>query len=600
MRCILYCRVSTDEQASKGYSLGEQMRQLREYAHEQGYEIVEEIEDRGFSRSTLNRPGITRVREMVAAGGVDLVLAQKRDRFGHSPWPETLSLEFEAFDCKLQALDDSGEGDDAEFLGGVKDLIARRELREMVRRVQAGKSGKIRAGRVLGSGPAPYGFEYVRDENGTRVGLEVAEPEMAVVRRLFELVGGRGYPMYRAGRELEKYGHSAPGGGSWMVGTIRRILTNEVYRPHTYEEVVALVSPEVAASLDPEQSYGICFYGKRRVKGPASGPRTYRKVPREQWIAVPVPNAGVPRAWADAARESIETNPTPNFHREDVRTRQHELNGGIAVCGQCGRALTTSSSVMKSGKYWYYSCPGARLRGGEIRTRQCSHKQMHPASELEEAVAGYVDCELLTDAETLERHLDEAIAVERGRISPGGDAAWADSLAAKVSEADTERERLVGLYARGGLTDAEFDRHAAAIAERKKAAKQGLAEVRDAASRISEMERAKRAVLEMFGTGLMIGIRLFPPRIRRAVYGLLGLHVEVRPDRTLTIEGRFDARVLHLSPEVEQWVEGMREIDRRISENPSATDAEAIDRIEAELAALQRRFRDAEATSGCG
>ncbi len=600
MRCILYGRVSTDEQASKGYSLGEQMRELREYAQEQGYEVLKEVEDRGFSRSTLNRPGITRVREMVAAGGVDLVLAWKRDRFGHSPWPETLSLEFEAFDCGLRSLDDSGEGDDAEFLGGIKDLIAKRELKDTVRRVQAGKAGKVRSGRVLGSGPAPLGFTYVRDESGTRVGLEVHEPEISVVRRLFELVGGRGYPMYRAGRELERSGHTAPGGGSWMVGTINRILTNEVYHPHTYEEVAALVSPEVSSSLEPEQSYGIYFYGKRRVKGPASGPRTYRKVPREQWLAVPVPDAGIPRGWADAARQSIEANPTPNFHREDVRTRQHELNGGVAVCGECGRALSTSSSVMKSGKYWYYSCPGARLRGGEIRTRRCSHKQMHPASQLEEAVAGYVDTELLTDAETLEAHLEEAISAERGRITPRGDAAWADSLAAKIAEVDAERERIVGLYARGGLSDEEFDRHAATIAERKKAAKQGLAEIQGATSRITEMERAKRAVLEMFGTGLMIGIRLFPPRIRRAVYGLLGLRVEVHPDRTLTIEGRFDARVLHVSPEVEQWVEGMREIDRRIAENPSATDAEAIDRIEAELAALQRRFRDGEATSGCG
>jgi site-specific DNA recombinase len=53
-RAILYARVSTDEQARSGYSLAQQIEALRAYAtREEGYEILEEVQDPGQSGATL-------------------------------------------------------------------------------------------------------------------------------------------------------------------------------------------------------------------------------------------------------------------------------------------------------------------------------------------------------------------------------------------------------------------------------------------------------------------------------------------------------------------------------------------------------------------
>jgi site-specific DNA recombinase len=52
-KAILYARVSTQEQAEKGYSLAQQMEALREYAAREGYEIVEEVIDPGQSGANL-------------------------------------------------------------------------------------------------------------------------------------------------------------------------------------------------------------------------------------------------------------------------------------------------------------------------------------------------------------------------------------------------------------------------------------------------------------------------------------------------------------------------------------------------------------------
>jgi site-specific DNA recombinase len=84
-RAILYARVSTDEQARSGYSLAQQLEALREYAASEGYEVLEEVVDSGQSGASLERPSMDRVRDLVAGGGVYVVLAQDRDRFAREP-----------------------------------------------------------------------------------------------------------------------------------------------------------------------------------------------------------------------------------------------------------------------------------------------------------------------------------------------------------------------------------------------------------------------------------------------------------------------------------------------------------------------------------
>ena len=83
-RAILYARVSTDEQARSGYSLAQQLEALRQYANREGYEVLEEVSDPGQSGASLERPGMDRVRDLVAVGGVFVVLAHIGERVAPS------------------------------------------------------------------------------------------------------------------------------------------------------------------------------------------------------------------------------------------------------------------------------------------------------------------------------------------------------------------------------------------------------------------------------------------------------------------------------------------------------------------------------------
>ena len=103
------------------------------------------------------------------------------------------------------------------------------------------------------------------------------------------------------------------------------------------------------------------------------------------------------------------------------------------------------------------------------------------------------------------------------------------------------------MRADGDLSRERFREKVAALDEERVAAEVELGRIRESAGHVGEMEKAKRAVLEMFGTGLMSGVEWFPPRLRREIYGLLRLRVTVFADRALEMSGECDADLMRLA-----------------------------------------------------
>src|SRR5918994_738800 len=224
-RAILYARVSTDEQARSGYSLAQQIEALREHAVREGYEVLEQVQDPGQSGASLERPGMDRVRDLVSAGGVSVVLAQDRDRFSREPaYTYLLRREFEEHGCELRSLNDRGDGSpEGELTDGILDQLAKYERAKIAERSRRGKLRKAREGKVIKNGRANYGFRH----NEVGDGYEVYEPEMLVVHRIFRSVVNGG-SLYGIKRALEIDGVSPPGnankgGEYWHASYLRNV-----------------------------------------------------------------------------------------------------------------------------------------------------------------------------------------------------------------------------------------------------------------------------------------------------------------------------------------------------------------------------------------
>src|SRR5919112_2894323 len=188
-RAVLYCRVSGEEQRKNGYSLADQQDTLRRWCAENGYEIVDEVEDGGYSGAYLERPGLDRVREMVATGSVNAVVVLFRDRIARGDYAQLLVEEFRDHGARLVALNSRGDDSpDGELGDNILDVIAGWERKKIAERMNRGKRRKAREGKLVACPQSDYGFLY----NDTRDGYEVDSSRMALVRRIFRMVGVEG------------------------------------------------------------------------------------------------------------------------------------------------------------------------------------------------------------------------------------------------------------------------------------------------------------------------------------------------------------------------------------------------------------------------
>src|ERR687890_226452 len=426
---------------------------------------------------------------------------------------------------------------------GILDQLGKYERAKTAERSRRGKRRKAREGKVIAIHSPNYGFRY----NATRDGYEVDEETMRVVRRIFRMVGAEHSTLYAVKRTLERENVPTPGGARfWHAKCIRNYLSEDVYKPHTRDEITAMVdagqmSASVAAELDPNKTYGIWWFNRRRTRRTQvsvlgnNGERTYRKKgqyvqrPKEEWVAVPVPDSGIPREWVDAARNTLKGNSVPS----SAGRRVWEISGGIAKCKECGRNMMIHSVLAEraKGRRFYYRCR-SRSRDGALG---CVHRKCHRAEEVEPRVWDLISS-LLKGPGRLEAGLEEMIEQERAGLR-GDPEQEAKTWLEKLTEVDQERRGYLRLAAKGVLTYEELDKALAELEETRETAEQELRAISARRETIENLERDKAALLEHYASMTPAALDALEPEERHQVYKMLRLTVEVCADGSLEVSG---------------------------------------------------------------
>ena len=161
-RAALYVRVSTQEQAQEGYSIGEQKDRLVAYCKAQEWIISDIYVDGGYSGANLNRPGIQRL--MTETEKFDIVLVYKLDRLSRSQ-RDTLYLIEEIFlPNKVDFVSMQESFDTSSPFGkamiGLLAVFAQLEREQIKERTKMGKRARAKAGLHHGAGFIPIGYNY--------------------------------------------------------------------------------------------------------------------------------------------------------------------------------------------------------------------------------------------------------------------------------------------------------------------------------------------------------------------------------------------------------------------------------------------------------
>jgi site-specific DNA recombinase len=225
MKCAIYVRVSTDEQAKAGYSLAAQVDSIKSFIKSQGWAACEIYSDDGYSAKDRKRPALKRLIDDASEKRFDVVLVYKIDRLSRRlkdliEIVEELSHYNVGFKSITELIDTTTpEGrlmfhQFGSFAQYERELIGQRTKMGMLKRLKEGK---------WNGSPTPYGYKRIGDT------LQIKEREAKIIRLIYDLADKKNIGVINIARYLNEQHIKGIRVDRWRQNTVYSILTNPVY-----------------------------------------------------------------------------------------------------------------------------------------------------------------------------------------------------------------------------------------------------------------------------------------------------------------------------------------------------------------------------------
>ena len=306
---IIYCRVSTDEQAQKGFSLDYQEESLKKYCDLRNYNVVK-IYREDHSAKNFNRPEWSKLKTYVKSNKKEIhkVLFAKWDRFSRNVEQAlTVLREFDSIGVELNATEqylDTSNSDNKMVLA-IYLTAGEVERDKISSRTIAGTYQAKRDGYFAGK--APFGYDNFRDEQ--KKSTLKSNDYACLVKRAFKEVAMGIEPVETIRKKLRQDGMEL------KKSAFSELLKNIVYIgkirvPEFKKEPAMVVDGKHEALIDLETFNKVqaVFRGKR-------------------WHGI-----------------------KPSHKNHDFPMRD------FLTCKVCGGQITGSNSAGRTKKYAYYHC----------------------------------------------------------------------------------------------------------------------------------------------------------------------------------------------------------------------------------------------------
>ena len=329
MKVVAYARVSSRKQVEKGLSISSQLKEIREYAKDEGWDIVNEYVDKAQSARTADRPSFQRMIKDAESNGFnfDAVLIWKHSRFARNR-KDSIVYKSKLKDQNVDVISikqDTDNSPSGQLLEGVIEILDEYRSANLAQDTLRGMVENAKRGYYNGGNP-PTGYETVKvDDNGTERSKLVIDDEFApIIKRIFKMakdgLGGKSIA-----KKLNEEGLRTRAGNRWGKSSIYRILKNETY------------TGTMVWNKDGDSAYA----GDEPIRVEDCYPQiidkeTYREV-----------NGLMEQRKPDKA--------SPKNGNSDY------MLSGLLKCGNCGASMVGTSA--KGGKYHYYNCTTHQKKG---------------------------------------------------------------------------------------------------------------------------------------------------------------------------------------------------------------------------------------------
>ncbi|WP_235334179.1 recombinase family protein [Pelosinus fermentans] len=369
----LYVRVSTDDQARKGYSLNDQIAACRNHLLAMDHTGIKEYIDDGYSGEYLERPGLDKLRSDLQNGIIKIVAIYDPDRLSRNLTNQLIIAdEIEKTGARITFVtgdyDSSPEG---RLFFSMKGAISAYEKSKIRERTSRGRRAKATQGKIV-SNAHPFGYDWDKKNSMYVINEEASK----TIQFIYHLCIHQGYGSRRITLELARLGIVGTNNRPLSICTVSRILTKEMY-------------------------HGQHYLFKQRTCKTGQNSREIKDNPPEAWIPVTIP-AIITREMWESAQLQIQRN-------KKLATRNNKHNyllRGLLHCALCGRSMTAYARTAKrkngSDKiYYYYSCISKESNTYAVNGTSCQCRRI-PVEDLEQAV-----WQCLVTLATAKDHLQE-------------------------------------------------------------------------------------------------------------------------------------------------------------------------------------------------
>jgi site-specific DNA recombinase len=234
IRCAVYLRCSTDDQKDGDFTTIDTQREINiAHVRERGWALVGEYADEGKSGTTLNRPDWKRLLADAEAGLIDVVCVTYMSRLGRGNSFVIAEYELDKLGVRVEMVREKFTDDLAGYMGKTMTTMMDGVYPKMVSQWTKTKmQAMVEKGYFCG-GTVPFGYRpetipdavVVHGDKEPPKRLVVVPDEAQIVRSAFDL-----YLEKRTLASVRKYLLSVTTGRNWVTGSVKYLLTNEVYR----------------------------------------------------------------------------------------------------------------------------------------------------------------------------------------------------------------------------------------------------------------------------------------------------------------------------------------------------------------------------------
>lgn len=314
----VYIRVSTEDQAREGFSLGEQEEKLLQLCKFKDLDVYKVYKDAGISAKDMeHRPQFQEMLKDMKEGKLNYIVAYKLDRITRSVRDlEELISVLEQYNCFLLCDRDDVNTSTANgrFFVRMLTVLSQLEIEIVSERTKFGLNGAIKSGHIPGQ--RPFGYKSAEDKR-----MVIDNSTRPYVEKIFD--------MYLEGKSFQQIANYFKENNiypkkNWKDTTIQKIIDNKIYMGD-YEQYKRIGKQE---NLEPIVYMNVVEPIISRAK------------------------------WEECQRQKERNQRT--YTRDRVYTFFQRLK-----CPNCSRIMKCKGSGSTKRKYMYYTCEHCHINFNE-------------------------------------------------------------------------------------------------------------------------------------------------------------------------------------------------------------------------------------------